>query len=728
MSAARALALVALLGLGAGGAQASFYGDELGISPFEDWRTLKAGNFDVHHPVELAATATAAAEALQEAHVILKDILLWEPRHRVQVMLLNSTDAANGSAGPALRFGITLNATPPESWFSIGQADDWIRLLAVHEYAHYLNMDALDGGMWAFWVVFGDAVRPNGLWAPWMLEGLSVVMETRHTRAGRGRSAEYDMVIRAAVRDGLLGDADFMTLGRMGGRNPWFPDGETPYMFGFHLMNEVVRGMEGKARTHDGRETLSSGEQALGRLSVRSSGRVPFFVNGNLRAVTGRRWHDVWKDWAKGATARAKDQLKRLAAAPLTPIERLTPAAQEVLGPRPSPDGKFLAYTAATDDRGRNGLYLLDLFSGETRRLGSKRMGATQAFTPDGRWILTSSLHPVGQYNLYSDLLAVNSHNGREIWLTTGLRAKDPAISADGRNLVFTRSRGATVGVAAGLIEVDEDGEPTLSQVRDLYVPQPHERASQPTLSPDGRWVVFGLQRMGEPSEDLLRVPLEGGRPETLVQTGARNRFPAYSAQGELHYISDITGVENLFRHRPGSTPLMVTHVDSGIRFPVFSAKDELFVSHFSSEGWAPARVGTIGAKESWKELSLERPSFPESELMGSSGVRERIPSGKPVESAYSPWGTFFVPRQWAPYIQGSGSGFYLSGQLLGFDALDFHEYVLSGAFDSYVGLAEGALQYAYRGMGPTLSLGLSHETTFVFPGGASGPEEFDRR
>ncbi|MCC7442853.1 MAG: hypothetical protein IT285_14560, partial [Bdellovibrionales bacterium] len=42
--------------------------------------------------------------------------------------------------------------------------------------------------------------------------------------------------------------------------------------------------------------------------------------------------------------------------------------------------------------------------------------------------------------------------------------------------------------------------------------------------------------------------------------------------------------------------------------------------------------------------------------------------------------------------------------------------------------LAEGALQYAYRGMGPTLSLGLSHETTFVFPGGASGPEEFDRR
>ena len=51
---------------------------------------------------------------------------------------------------------MVFNAKPPENWFSIYSYDDWLRLLAIHEYTHFLNMDPTVG--YAQWlrVAFSD--------------------------------------------------------------------------------------------------------------------------------------------------------------------------------------------------------------------------------------------------------------------------------------------------------------------------------------------------------------------------------------------------------------------------------------------------------------------------------------------------------------------------------------------------------------------------------------------
>ncbi|HTL11002.1 MAG TPA: hypothetical protein VL588_00860 [Bdellovibrionota bacterium] len=704
-------------------AEASYFGDTLGISPYKSWKTLATPRFDIHYTAGLEETAKKTAQYLEEAHAVLKESLFWEPHHRVQILLLDNSDAANGSSGPVVRFGITLYTTPPESWFSIGNTDDWLRMLCMHEYTHYLNMDPVQGWMWALWVLFGDAVRPNTLWTTWMLEGLAVYMESAHTQAGGGRSAFYEMILRTAVRDQKLGDPSFMNLDRLQGDNPWFPEGETPYFFGYHLMNEVAHGARKSTQTADGRDPLAFGDQVFGRLSMRSGGRVPFFVNGNLQAVTGRRWRQVWADWAGRSVARMQTELTTLGKRPLTPVEALTPYELELLGPKPSPDGRLLAYTADTDDHSRTGLFIKDLPSGEIRRLTSKRMGATHAFTPDGRWILTSSLRPIHEYDTYSDLLAVDAGSGAEVWLTEGLRAKDPALSPDGRTLVFSVSRQSTVGVAAARLQYTAGEDPRLTDIRDLYFPPALDRASQPTVSADGKWAVFSIHRNGQVGDDLVRVSLEGGKPETIVHDGSRNQYPTFSPDGALVYVSDRSGVENVYRDREGEAPVMLTHVDTGVRFPSFDSKGALYLSHFELAGWAAGRVDHPSNSTDWRSVAVtaEGPN-------GAHGA-DPVPPAATItdEGAYSPGPTLWPPRQWAPFIQGSGSGLYFSGELLGFDALDLHEYSLIAAYDTYVGMLEGSAQYSYRGLGPTVSLSIEQTTPFI-QSGSHGPSEFDRR
>ncbi len=166
------------------------YGDSLGISPFLEWKTLTTAHFNIHYPVELTEIAKKTATLYEEAHEKLQPVFKWTPRSRTEVTILDNSDLANGLTSPVNRFGMILMVTPPETWFSTYHYDDWLRLLVFHEYTHFLNIDPTKS-LWEVsrWI-FGDSVRPNGLWPVWMLEGFAVYVETRWT-AGAAAAVRF---------------------------------------------------------------------------------------------------------------------------------------------------------------------------------------------------------------------------------------------------------------------------------------------------------------------------------------------------------------------------------------------------------------------------------------------------------------------------------------------------------------------------------------------------------
>ena len=82
------------------------------------------------------------------------------------------------------------------------KAENWLRLVLTHEYAHILHLD-MNGGITAgIRRVFGRVpyfTTPNLFLPPAHIEGFAVREETLNTGGGRGADPYYDMFLRTAV-------------------------------------------------------------------------------------------------------------------------------------------------------------------------------------------------------------------------------------------------------------------------------------------------------------------------------------------------------------------------------------------------------------------------------------------------------------------------------------------------------------------------------------------------
>lgn len=705
-----------LFSLGGSAPMAHAFGDSFGLSPFWDWRTVETDHFRITFPVELKDPATKTADYLEEAHRLLSPLLYWEPRERTQVLVIDNADSANGLAAAGLRIGLVLLVTPPDNWFSTSYYDDWLRMLVIHEYTHFLNMDPVRGWwMETLRVMFGNIIVPNSTWPTWMLEGLAVYMETRMTRKGRGRSPYWDMILRTAVKEDRLSE-EFITLDRVNGDNPYFPGGETPYLFGFHLMNQIARTSHNGGTSADGESSIRDGDDLLGVLSYRSAGRVPFFIDENLENLTGRTWKAHWDEWVAETRARAREQLTLIQSQPVTPLQKLTRAGYSALGATPSPDGKWIAFTQGSLDR-RSGLYIQDLESGRSRRLMDKRSGVSMVFTPDSKSLLFSAIRRRSNYYQWSDLAIYDLEKNNVTWLTDSLRARDPHLSPGGDKVVFTFTENVSTGIAIARLAREPDGDYVLEEIKKVFVPEMYDRASTPKFAPDGKAIVFSFHKNGEGQEDLLHLDLRSGEVTPLVRDGAMNRFPVYDRLGRLHFISDRSGVDNLYRFVSAGNPLQqITNLDSGLWLPAFGPNG-LYGSVFSMDGWDLARISLPAEAVHSLKVTLTPPEAPPLHENVSKSRALTKADGEDKEKLIQDYSVFpsIWPRAWGPtalLFVSPGNSTYLGAMVHGFDATDRHRYNAGLGIDTNVKKLDWYANYANRMLGPTLTFSGSDSTS----------------
>lgn len=687
------IALFAALVFQSPSASASIFGDSFGLSPFWSWKTIESEHFKITFPEELEAVAGRSADYLEQAHLALKTPMAWEPRQKVQVLVIDNYDTANGLTAAVLRFGMVLYVTPPENWYSTAYHDQWLKLLAFHEYTHYLNLDATRDFYDVIRVLFGDTFLPNGLWPRWMLEGLAVYTETLATESGRGRSTYYEMILRAAVQEKLLGDSRFITLDEVNGTNPRFPLGETAYLFGYHLLNQVSRDVENRKP-----KVYTSGFHLLGEMSRTSSGRIPFFINGNLENLTGKDFYQYWNEWLSETTARAERKLAEISKEPVSKHEVVIDGVQDLFGAEVSPDGKFIAYSRDEATR-RRGLHVFEIATAKNRRIDDKMGGVSLGFTPDSKTIIFSSMERRGQYYLHSDLFAMSVEGGSKTRLSSHQRLKDPDVSRDGNWVVFTKAAAATTGLARAPL-VYQDGKYSLGRIEELFVPPTYARVSQPRFSKDGKSVFFAYHDAKSPEEKIMRFDLESGKTETLVSNGAFNRFTHVSDHGDLYFTSDLGGVDNIYRYDGRGKTTRITNVTTGAWFP-FVRGQTLYSSRLAALGWQLVRYDL---KEVAPLQSKEKTPAPKSLALAEPEQRKY-----PVRG-YNPLPTL-LPRQWAPVFLLDQSGARVGGLASGFDALDLHNYVLAATYDTDLKLTDTLAMYSNRMLGAMLTLTGSQQT-----------------
>src|SRR3989338_10929771 len=178
--------------------------------------TIETEHFSIHFHQGLEDVAQKSASIAEDAHDTLVREFKWEPREKTQMVLIDDSDFTNGWASVLPYNTIYIQVVPPSIDMTIGEYEDWLRMLIIHEYSHILTMDTARGYSEVMRAIFGKplppydpisflfflaAAPPNVFLPSWWHEGMATWGETEFTSAGRGRSTFYEMILRMAVEE-----------------------------------------------------------------------------------------------------------------------------------------------------------------------------------------------------------------------------------------------------------------------------------------------------------------------------------------------------------------------------------------------------------------------------------------------------------------------------------------------------------------------------------------------
>jgi hypothetical protein len=139
--------------------------------------------------------------------------------------------------------------------------------------------------------------------------------------------------------------------------------------------------------------------------------------------------------------------------------------------------------------------------------------------------------------------------------LTRGKVDLHPALSPDGRWLVFTRIQGGKYV----LMKVSSEGG-TATQLG-------NSNLGWPSVSPDGRWIACANAVGGNQPSRLAMVPFAGGQPAKVFSAPYGAHAPLrWPPDGHaISFINSVNGADNIWEQPvAGGPPKPVTHFTSG--------------------------------------------------------------------------------------------------------------------------------------------------------------------
>lgn len=643
-----------------------------------DFSTIETPNFSIHYHQGLEAVARKAAVIAEEVHGKLTKEFSWQPSEKTELVLIDDSDFTNGFATALPYNTIYVQVVPPTLASTLGEYDDWLKVLITHEYAHIVTLDPSLGYWKGVRSIFGKTLPgvdplsellflvtapPNTFMPRWWHEGMATWAETEYTGVGRGRSSYYEMVFRMAV----AGD-NLPTVAQINGDVPGWPSGRLPYLYGYRLQRYIAD---------------SYGKDALGRLSLAHAERFPYFISAPPQKLFGgKSYRDLYSDMLAALKREESQQIAILSAAHFTPLRAVSNRGEALSNPRYSPDGSRIAFTKR--DPHDHTMTVITDSSGSTVQAEFRRSysDGNLCWSPDGGSLYFTQPEINNGFNTYLDLYSYDLARGSITRLTTGERLGDTDLSPDGKLFAAVISARGSQNLA--LLELG--GSAQLSPPR-LITAYAMQRVSSPRWSPDALKISYAVtDNTGQSALHLYDVA--SGSDSTLFTVNHAAAYPVWSRDGSfLIYVSDETGVFNLYAYDlQERKSYQVSHLLGGAMQPDLAPDGNAIIfSSYESHGFSIAQMTLdrgkwlAGRGPSLRKVGETPPTAPSGSVAKGEGRSNSVAEVAPVP--YSSLRTL-LPHFWLPRISGDGSGTSVFGLFTaGADVLGYNSYALTADY-----------------------------------------------
>jgi hypothetical protein len=671
-------------------AATALLGGQSRADPYLTWRTVESPHFRVHYHGGLAELAQRTASVAEASRERLRTVLGRAPDEITEIALSDSTDSANGSATALPYNAIRLYVTAPEDMAPLGDYDDWMVGLVTHEQTHIFHLDNMGGGAAILNRILGKAYAPNHVQPRWILEGLAVAMESRLTSGGRLRSSLFDMYLRADVQEHHLAGLDQMSHSV----RRW-PNGDIWYLYGGEFIGWI----------HDtyGPDTFAAVAADYG------NNIVPWGINRSIRRATGHGYPELYDAWVRSLEARYGAEAAAVRARGLRVGTRLTHGGRVASSPRfvprraaNGPREELLYYR---DDGDRpSGFYRLPLVSRtqaseQDLAIVARASGSpgTASFDRDGGLVFDSTAPSVRLYDfndLHHQPPRTTSPTGwqgtRERW-TTGLRARSPDVSPNGRHVAFVTNHAGTTTLR--IAEVRAEGG--LGPMRRLVPSARYEQAYSPRFSPDGRRIAYSAWTRGG-YRDIRVVDVETGSFFELSHDRASDLDPTWTPDGKhVLWSSDRSGIPNVYDYALETGQIrQVTNVQSGA-----------FMPEVSPDGLTVVYVGYTSEGFDLFSMPLTEKNF--LEPLPPRSRPEPPPEPARVQWPVRPYAPLQTLRPRSVSIDyGPGNfGQAIGGRVDGSDIVGLHSIGVSLTYQTAIDQWSGSVGYGYTPLPVSLSM-----------------------
>lgn len=298
------------------------------------WYQVNTPHFRVLYPKGFEQQAQRMANTLEHIHDAEARSLGSSPR-KISVLLQNQSSISNGfvSMFPRRSEFFTM---PPQD-YNFGGTNDWLNLLATHEYRHIVQYQhATRGFNKLVFYLFGYPTFAglSQMAAPaWFWEGDAVATETAFTHSGRGRIPRFGLTFKSNLLEGREFNYNKQYLRSF---KHFIPD---HYVLGYHMVAHL------RKRTGD--------RDIWGKVSGRSWSFpfLPFAFSNAIKNKSGLYVTGLYEDMAQSLKKEWQEQIDQLK---LTPFEKVntrnSKAYTDYLYPQPQDDGSVLVMKMGIGD------------------------------------------------------------------------------------------------------------------------------------------------------------------------------------------------------------------------------------------------------------------------------------------------------------------------------------------------------------------------------------------